>query len=263
MGGFPGITREPGESEADFGRRYNREKQRFYRAQKPKSDRKRGKGKGPAKNGKLTQEEWEALQQQPGETATEHRRRYNRHMQAKYRVENAVRLAEERRAAYAANPGPERERNRRRREENPERQRAYERRYRENNPEMAAKRMASLREWGVNNADRLKDVKRAWNEANRGFLASYSAKWRKSCRIATPAWADFDAIRLFYDEARRISERTGIPHEVDHIIPVQGRSVCGLHVHTNLRIIPAGENSRKHNTFDPELLEFFERLNIW
>jgi hypothetical protein len=63
----------------------------------------------------------------------------------------------------------------------------------------------------------------------------------------TPAWADVNAINRIYDEARRLTATTGIRHSVDHVIPLCGRTVTGLHVATNLQIITLKENSRTGN----------------
>lgn len=67
----------------------------------------------------------------------------------------------------------------------------------------------------------------------------------------TPAWADVKAIDGIYAESRRLSAETGIRHSVDHIIPLCGRTVTGLHVETNLRIITLEQNIRKGNRWDP------------
>lgn len=64
----------------------------------------------------------------------------------------------------------------------------------------------------------------------------------------TPSWLtkeDRSAIKLKYSEARWMTARTGIKHHVDHIVPLLGKNVSGLHVPWNLRVIPARENIRK------------------
>ena len=73
----------------------------------------------------------------------------------------------------------------------------------------------------------------------------YRSKKLKAC----PLWANQDAITEIYRQAAEISLQTGIPHDVDHEIPLQGKLVCGLHVENNLQIIPASENRQKSNKF--------------
>lgn len=70
-----------------------------------------------------------------------------------------------------------------------------------------------------------------------------SARLRKQ----TPAWANRKEIRRVYQEAKLLSRRTGEKMSVDHIIPIKGKYVCGLHVEYNLRIITKLQNSIKHN----------------
>lgn len=62
-----------------------------------------------------------------------------------------------------------------------------------------------------------------------------------------PPWVDKEAIAAIYKEARRVSMVTGVPHHVDHVIPLAGKFVSGLHVHTNLAIVPAAVNLKKYN----------------
>jgi len=64
---------------------------------------------------------------------------------------------------------------------------------------------------------------------------------------AMPHWVNSEAIELFYKEAKALTEMTHIKFEVDHIIPLQGKNVCGLHVPWNLQVIPKSENSQKKN----------------
>ena len=54
-------------------------------------------------------------------------------------------------------------------------------------------------------------------------------------------------IQSFYELAARKTSETGIPHEVDHIEPIMGADVCGLHIETNLRVITYAENRAKSN----------------
>ena len=74
---------------------------------------------------------------------------------------------------------------------------------------------------------------------------------RASVRVQTPAWADKERISEVYALAVKLTEQSGLPHHVDHEIPLRGRRVSGLHVHDNLRVITATENLRKRNKFEP------------
>jgi hypothetical protein len=83
----------------------------------------------------------------------------------------------------------------------------------------------------------------------KGILAARTRRRYASKLLRTPKWADLNKIKTVYIEAARLTEETGINMHVDHIIPLQGRKVSGLHVFENLRIIPAKENISKNNRF--------------
>jgi len=68
----------------------------------------------------------------------------------------------------------------------------------------------------------------------------------------TPSWANDQLVTAYYKEAKQLEELTGIQFHVDHIIPLRGEMVSGLHVETNLQILTAHENRSKKNRFDPE-----------
>lgn len=88
-------------------------------------------------------------------------------------------------------------------------------------------------------------------ERVRVVKAANENKRRASKLLRMPSWLtdhDLLLIRVKHAEARWMTIRTGIRHHVDHIIPLQGRTVSGLHVPWNLRVIPARENIKKSNT---------------
>lgn len=80
------------------------------------------------------------------------------------------------------------------------------------------------------------------------------AKRRADMVLATPAWADHEAIKRVYAEAVRMTGATGMRHEVDHFYPIKSRRVSGLHVHDNLRVIPMTENRRKFNKLTDDIV---------
>lgn len=87
-------------------------------------------------------------------------------------------------------------------------------------------------------------------EANPDLYKELVSLRRRRFRLATPAWLS-DAqkmdIRLKYRLAIELSRRTGIRHVVDHIVPLQGAEVCGLHVPWNLEVVTQEENLKKSN----------------
>lgn len=69
-------------------------------------------------------------------------------------------------------------------------------------------------------------------------------------QLATPKWVNWPRdIKPFYAQAAKLYEETGIPHDVDHIVPITHPLVCGLNVPANLQVITAGENRKKSNKF--------------
>lgn len=90
----------------------------------------------------------------------------------------------------------------------------------------------------------------AWQMQRTPTLRARRAKARASRALRMPAWADAEAIREFYLEAVRMTVKTGVLHEVDHVVPLLGKTVSGLHVECNLQVIPWLENRLKSNRWD-------------
>jgi hypothetical protein len=84
-----------------------------------------------------------------------------------------------------------------------------------------------------------------WSKNNLHKKREYRAKRRAIILKATPLWANHTEIKNMYAEADFLSKVTGIKYEVDHIIPLQGKNVCGFHAHNNLQIIKMSDNRKK------------------
>lgn len=85
---------------------------------------------------------------------------------------------------------------------------------------------------------------------NRDKRNALTAKRHAKKIKATPPWANKDIIRLFYEQAKFKTEQEGIPYEVDHVFPLNGKTVSGLHCEQNLRVITAAENLAKGVRFE-------------
>jgi 5-methylcytosine-specific restriction endonuclease McrA len=83
-----------------------------------------------------------------------------------------------------------------------------------------------------------------WQRNNPDKVAAKNAARRARRINATPSWLteeDHHEILKFYTEAQRLN------HHVDHIVPLKGKNVSGLHVPWNLQVLPPHENRSKSN----------------
>jgi hypothetical protein len=86
-----------------------------------------------------------------------------------------------------------------------------------------------------------------WAKANPDKVAARTARRKAALLKATPAWANKAAIEKVYEAAATATRNTGVQYSVDHIIPLRGETVCGLHCEANLQVLTLSENSRKKN----------------
>jgi len=171
----------------------------------------------------------------PGETPAERVRRRSRERAAKWRQDNPDRVADLRKQSQS------------KRKDRWDEFLAGERiRY----LAKAEAKLAKQREERAKDPEKFRARLRNHYQRNKHeYVARVAA--RRAARIqATPPWVDKDEILAFYAEARRLTKLTGIPHEVDHIHPLQGKNLCGLHVPWNLQVLPRVENRKKHNRYD-------------
>lgn len=98
------------------------------------------------------------------------------------------------------------------------------------------------------NPERVAESRRKYRLACKERVYAKNAARSKRVRISTPQWANLFFIREIYHLAKIRSVVTGTTWHVDHIVPLKGRGVCGLHVEHNLRIIPAQQNLLKSNS---------------
>lgn len=106
---------------------------------------------------------------------------------------------------------------------------------------------AQKREYWAANREAMLAANKEWKNRNQSVYRAYAVGRKAHVKQATPPWANREAIRAVYIEADRLTEETGVKHHVDHIVPLKGKTVCGLHVAWNLRPLPWRENISKKN----------------
>lgn len=105
------------------------------------------------------------------------------------------------------------------------------------------------------NKPEIKQKRKEYIKQNRGPLNAYFKRRKLLKSHATPAWANQEEIKTIYSVAQFMTRYTGIVHHVDHIYPLKGKTVTGLHTHTNLRVIPAKLNRSKSNKLEFAIAE--------
>ncbi len=119
----------------------------------------------------------------------------------------------------------------------------------EANPEKRSEILAKNRK---SNAESRNAYNRQWFSQNSDKRASYEAKRRAMILQRTPKWLTQDDLWMIeeaYELAKKRSAMLGFEWHVDHVVPLQGKKVSGLHVPSNIQVIPGLENVRKNASF--------------
>jgi len=92
--------------------------------------------------------------------------------------------------------------------------------------------------------------KRVYRQANKGKINALVTARKKIVKQRIPVWVEIDdkwLIKEAYDLASLRTKMFGFAWHVDHVFPLQGKTVSGLHVPTNLQVIPGVLNIKKKN----------------
>ena len=128
----------------------------------------------------------------------------------------------------------------------------------------ADQRKKALDNYYTNNTEKAKKASVLWRKTsgkgyqytkksrlNNAGSANFFNQKRYAAKLQrTPPWltkTHYEAIEFFYWEAAELSKLVGEFYTVDHIVPLQGKTVSGLHVPWNLQILTKSENSSKGN----------------
>lgn len=128
---------------------------------------------------------------------------------------------------------------------NPEKVKAAKKKYAENNKEAVKERIAK---WRDANKERMNAARQAWREANPHKARAYVRKRQAAQKQRVPKWLTVDEhwmIEEAYALATLRTKMFGFQWDVDHVLPLQGKTVSGLHTPWNLQVIPAVINSSK------------------
>lgn len=122
--------------------------------------------------------------------------------------------------------------------------------WKKDNPE---KRLENNRKWREDNLELSRKYAREWVSRNKSYVNAQASKYRAKKESAAVAWdtelTDF-CMQEGYDLLQKRKQVTGQSWDIDHIVPLKGKTSCGLHVWNNLQVIPAGLNRSKGNRHD-------------
>lgn len=89
-----------------------------------------------------------------------------------------------------------------------------------------------------------------WRRLHPDLYAHHTQKRRAQELLAVPPWYEEDGVLTVYTKCKELNEMWGTNFQVDHIVPLQGKNVCGLHCLANLQLLDKELNNKKRNTWD-------------
>lgn len=115
--------------------------------------------------------------------------------------------------------------------------------YRKRHPEYLERQNERLKELRTLDPERFKQYEQTKYERHFAKIVQRVRLREEALQKRIPTWANREAIDAIYAEARRMNMT------VDHIVPLRGKTVSGLHVENNLQLLSREENARKGNRF--------------
>ena len=115
--------------------------------------------------------------------------------------------------------------------------------YRERHPESLEREAERLKQYRSEQPDRFKQYEQTKYQRHYAKIVQRVRLRDAALKTRTPTWANREAIDAIYAEAQRMNMT------VDHIVPLRGKTVSGLHVEYNLQLLTREENARKSNRF--------------
>lgn len=134
---------------------------------------------------------------------------------------------------------------------NIERDRSYSRKYKNKNREFILQRN---KEYVLANPEKRKATMKAYRQANPEKDLESTRRRQAAALLRTPKWLSVNDVWMMqeaYKLARLRTKITGFSWHVDHVLPLQGKTVSGLHTPYNLQVIPAKQNLVKANKVNP------------
>lgn len=162
----------------------------------------------------------------------------------RYRDANVAHIKELNRKLASKNADHRREKARLWREENPERRQDQIKGYYQRHKDAGTLDLY----YGKRDPEVARQRAKQWRKDNPARVAYNIATARARRHQAIPPWVtkqERSAMRRVYEQCQKLSQDTGIPHQVDHVYPLVSDVVCGLHCLANLQILTAEENNKK------------------